>query len=266
MLKKITALFLTAISAVVFASCGTPGGADKKLTAEEIYKKASDRHQGAETMDMDIGYAVNVSAAGESYSINMDMKFKSDTSDKENIKLGVSSKMNMPELGEIAMNYAYIDNMIYVETAGVKYKSAVSAADAEKIMGSGSADKLVGIEGITDAELSKEGTDNVVTFRFDENVFNDLMQDSLGGTAGAEGIDYKFSELKGRAVIDKDYNMKSLKITVKASAAAEGAETVMEMEINAKINSVGQPVSISAPADAESYTEVSPETLTQNAA
>lgn len=266
MLKKISAFLLAAIITLAFAACGNPASADKKLTAEEIYKKAADRQQDAETADMDIGYVINVSSAGESYKIDMDMKIKSDTSDKDNIKLGMSSKMKMPELGEISMNYAYIDNMIYVETAGVKYKSAVSAADAEKIMGGVSASEMVGIESIKEAKLSKESDDNVITFKFDENTFNDIMQGTLGELSGAGGMNYKFSELNGRAVIDKDYNMKSLKMTVKATAAADGNEMVMEMEIDIKINSVGQPVSISVPSDAESYTEVSPETLTQTAA
>lgn len=267
MLKKISAFLLTAVTVFAFASCGggEQGTADKKLTAAEIYKKAVEKQETAETVDMDMNYVINMSSGGESYAINMDMKMKTDLSDKNNIKMGMSSKVNMPELGETAVNYAYIDNTIYVETAGVKYKSAVSAADAEKIMGSASANEMFDLKILSDAKLTKEGTDNIITFNIDKTAFQDIMSDSMGEFAGA-GVSYDFSDLSATVVVDKDYNMKSMKISVKASYSAEGTEMSMDMAIDAKINSVGKPVSISAPADAESYTEVSPETLTQSAA
>lgn len=259
MLKKLSMFMMAAVLIAVFSACSVTG--KEKLTAEEIYKKAAEKQQEVTTADMDVIYTVNMSSAGESTQMDMNMKIRSDLSDKDNIKLGVSSEISAPGTESINMNYAYIDNMIYVDTAGLKYKSAVSAADAEKITGSTSANNIFAIENIIDAELTKDGDDSIVTFQFDEKAFNDIMKDNMGALAGAEGVSYNFTEFSGRAVIDKDYNMKSVKLMMGFTLSENETEVTISADVDVNINSVGKPVSISAPSDAENYTEVSPDTL-----
>lgn len=277
MIKKFAALLITAVLTLSFAACTAPGSAEKALTAEEIYLKAAEKQSGAETADMNIDCVINLSAAGESLSMNMSMRAKSDLSDKENVKLGMASKISMPNSGETEINYAYIGDTIYVETAGIKYKSAVTPEQAQEIMGSSSANEIMTADIIRDAELTKDGDNNIINFSFDESLYNDILKNSLGSLGNASGISYEFTEFGGSAVIDKDYNMKSLKSTVKAIMSSDGtgaaesgsetAETVeISMDMDIKINSVGEPVEITAPADAESYTEVSPDALTASAA
>lgn len=277
MIKKFAALLLTAALALSFAACAASGSAEKTLTAEEIYLKAAEKQSGAETADMNVDCVINLSSAGESLSMNMSMRMKSDLSDKENVKLGAASKISIPGSGETEMNYAYIGDTIYVEAAGIKYKSAVTPEQAQQIIGSSPANELMAADVIKDAELTKDGDDNIISFRFDESIYSDIMNDSLGGLGETSGISYEFTEFGGSAVIDKDYNMKSLKVAVKATmssdgtgAAESGSETAeaveISMDMDIKINSAGEPVEISAPADAESYIEISPDALTAGAA
>lgn len=280
MFKKITAFIIAAAITLSFTACSgkeTSSGktpAEKTLTAEEIYKTAAKKNQDATTTDMSIDMKMDMTADGESLSMNTSMRAMADMTDENNIKLGVSSVTSIPEMGDTEVNYAYIKDTIYVDAAGIKYKSAVTPEVAESIMGNATANEMLDADVIKDAELTKDGDDNIITFKFDNSVYNDILSESMGDMTEVSGISYELKDMTGTAVIDSDYNLKSIKVTMSAVMANSeaGAETggaqsmEMTLEMNITINSIGEPVSISAPSDIENYTDISADMLTGGAA
>ena len=280
MLKKITAFIIAAAITLTFTACAgkeTSSGktpSEKTLTAEEIYKTAAKKNQDATTTDMSIDIKMDMTADGESISMNMSMRAMADMTDENNIKLGVSSVTSIPEMGDTKVNYAYIKDTIYVDAAGIKYKSAVTPEVAESIMGNSSANEIINAEIIKDAELTKDGDNSIITFKFDESLYNDILSDSMGEMTEVSGISYEFKDMTGTAVIDSDYNLKSVKVTMSAvmTNSGAGAETggaqsaEMNLEMDITVNSIGQPVEISAPSDIENYTDISADMLTGGAA
>lgn len=280
MFKKITAFIIAAAITLTFTACAgkeTSSGktpAEKTLTAEEIYKTAAKKNQDATTTDMSIDMKMDMTADGESLSMNMSMRAMADMTDENNIKLGASSVTSIPEMGDTEVNYAYIKDTIYVDAAGIKYKSAVTPEVAESIMGNATANEMLDADVIKDAELTKDGDDNIITFKFDNSIYNDILSESMGDMTEVSGISYELKDMTGTAVIDSDYNLKSIKVTMSAvmtnsEAGAEtgGAQSMeMTLEMNITINSIGEPVSISAPSDIENYTDISADMLTGGAA
>lgn len=278
--KKITAFILAAAITLAFTACSgkeTSSGktpAEKTLTAEEIYKTAAKKNQDATTTDMSIDMKIDMTADGESISMNMSMRAMADMTDENNIKLGVASVTSIPEMGDTKVNYAYIKDTIYVDAAGIKYKSAVTPEVAESIMGNSSANEIINAEIIKDAELTKDGDNSIITFKFDESLYNDILNDSMGEMTEVSGISYEFKDVTGTAVIDSDYNLKSIKVTMSAvmTNSEAGAETggaqsaEMNLEMDITVNSIGEPVEISAPSDIENYTDISADMLTGGAA
>lgn len=217
---------------------------------------------------------IDMTADGESISMNMSMRAMADMTDENNIKLGVASVTSIPEMGDTKVNYAYIKDTIYVDAAGIKYKSAVTPEVAESIMGNSSANEIINAEIIKDAELTKDGDNSIITFKFDESLYNDILNDSMGEMTEVSGISYEFKDMTGTAVIDSDYNLKSVKVTMSAvmtnsgaEAGTDGAQSAeMNLEMDITVNSIGQPVEISAPSDIENYTDISADMLTGGAA
>ena len=282
MLKKIAGFLVLAVILVSLCSCAgekssskddSGKGAEKVLTAEEIYLKAVEKNKNSKTTDMSVEGNIDIAAAGEIMSFGFQMRAKSDLSDENFIKLGCSTTLNVPEAGETKVNYAFIGDEIYIDSAGLKYKSSVTPEQAREIMGSSSSNELLENDAIKNAQLTKDGEDNIITFEFDESIYNDLIEESLSGVADMNGMGYEIKEISGSVVIDKDFVMKSMKIDfgIEMNGADLGSDvedhTVeMNMEMNIILNSIGEPVDISAPSDKDSYIDVSASELGVNAA
>lgn len=280
MLKKIAGFMVLAVMLFSLCACGgekisksVPDKIGQKaLTAEEIYLKAVEKNKNSKTSDMSLNSTIGIVVNGEAMNFDLQMRAKSDFSDENNVKLGLSTTVNIPETGETKINYAFIGDEIYIDSAGLKYKSSVTPEQAKEIMGSSSSTKVIETDAIKNAQLTKDGEDNIITFEFDESIYNDLIKENLSGISQTDGFSYELTKMSGSAVIDKDYVMKSMKLTmgVVMSGAAEynyGEEQTAEMnlEMDITLNSIGEPVDISAPADKESYMDVSAEALGVNA-
>lgn len=269
--KKTAVCALAAAILTVITGCGTAGtnsdkDAKKPATAAEIYAAALKNDKASKSDDMSMDMKMKMSYGEETVDMSMQYDLKTDYSDKDNIKMAMTGTTNIPGAGSVAVNYIFIKDVIYVDTAGTKCKAKVDLKTAEEIMNIGEDQSSAFLpDGLTDLELTKDGDDNIIKFKLNKDQLNGFMKDIVESSAG-NGADINFSDMNGNMVIDSNYNVKSMNINMKATTKAEGVEMAIDMEINAKANSTGGNVKIEAPADADSYTEIDPATLTASQA
>ena len=128
-IKKVTALLL---SCMLFFSIS---GCQKKRTAKEVLK--SSLKQSSKLKDADFSgeasYKIANSEASSSSNVTIKMNFdtKLQTVDKDQLKMSMTSTLNM--LGQtMDMNMYYSDGYYYMNTNGTKQKIKMDIAGLQK--------------------------------------------------------------------------------------------------------------------------------------
>ncbi len=257
-MKKLVAILCAACITLFVSAC------EVSLTPEELYEKAAGNVEDSLLYDVDTNMSIEVAFTGGTMEVGSNLNIKVDLTDAENPKIASSGTVTMPLVGEVQVDQIFADGVMYSNVAGQKTKSNVDYQTALDLIQSGDvSDSFVPSEDFLEITAEKDGDNTVLHFNCKTDETNSFVQDALGEAMG-EDTQYSFEEISGTVVVDKDEMPVSVLVRIKATMEQEGQTFQINAEIEEIFHSIGQPLEITAPADAASYADVSAEELEQS--
>ena len=253
-MKKITALFLSILMILSLGAC------QKAANPEDVYASAVDKMSKLDSVDMDMDMKIKADAGGFSMEIQVDMGIQQVK--KSNSDLQLKTTMGMSLAGqELGASIYYRDGTCYVNTEMSGMAQKVKAdVDVEEILEKyGNSTSMMTLKPETLKDLKGERQSDgsyVFTYSADADDLKDFMNsfsDTMGNSADMD--DLKINAITGETVVNKEGYISSMNLVLDCSAAEEGQEVNMTLEIDATINNPGGEVVIDFP-DFSDYEEV----------
>ena len=162
-IKKVTALLLSCMLLFSISGC------QKKRTAKEVLK--SSLKQSSKLKDADFSgeasYKIANSEASSSSNVTIKMNFdtKLQTVDKDQLKMSMTSTLNM--LGQtMDMNMYYSDGYYYMNTNGTKQKIKMDIAGLQKQIQSTTGQTSLSAKYYKDLKLSEKDGNTVLKYSY----------------------------------------------------------------------------------------------------
>ena len=216
-IKKVTALLLSCMLLFSISGC------QKKRTAKEVLE--SSLKQSSKLKDADFSgeasYKIANSEASSSSNVTIKMNFdtKLQTVDKDQLKMSMTSTLNM--LGQtMDMNMYYSDGYYYMNTNGTKQKIKMDIAGLQKQIQSTTGQTSLSAKYYKDLKLSEKDGNTVLKYSINNDGLNQYVKDVTSQmttvTGGSNSI--KISSLTGTKTLnDKDLPVNCLLYTSDAA-------------------------------------------------
>ena len=270
-MKRIIAIALTLVMAFslvfAFSSCGKKEE-EKKQTAYEVYTAALDKNNELDSYELAIDLKMSVAADGVSTDVPMSYDIK-----VAGVKSGspvYSAEMKMTMAGITFTVPVYFDGKyFYTEMFGEKMKESAENSDLDLEGLTTLASKFQSEEafsGVTVTE-NEDGTKSMEVALnsgdFNE-AYGDLM-DALLGSLGEElngvGVSVSTDNAKSTITVNKDGYIEKVAfngdIKVTMTVEGENSEMTISFSANSEYKNIGETVTVTAPADLDSYKESS---------
>ena len=254
-IKKVTALLLSCMLLFSISGC------QKKRTAKEVLE--SSLKQSSKLKDADFSgeasYKIANSEASSSSNVTIKMNFdtKLQTVDKDQLKMSMTSTLNM--LGQtMDMNMYYSDGYYYMNTNGTKQKIKMDIAGLQKQIQSTTGQTSLSAKYYKDLKLSEKDGNTVLKYSINNDVLNQYVKDVTSQmttvTGGSNSI--KISSLTGTKTLnDKDLPVKeSIQMVMESGDNETGSIT---LKMNLTYHDHGKSVTVTLPDDLNTYQEIS---------
>ena len=254
-IKKVTALLLSCMLLFSISGC------QKKRTAKEVLE--SSLKQSSKLKDADFSgeasYKIANSEASSSSNVTIKMNFdtKLQTVDKDQLKMSMTSTLNM--LGQtMDMNMYYSDGYYYMNTNGTKQKIKMDIAGLQKQIQSTTGQTSLSAKYYKDLKLSEKDGNTVLKYSINNDGLNQYVKDVTSQmttvTGGSNSI--KVSSLTGTKTLnDKDLPVKeSIKMVIESNSNEVGKIT---LKMNLIYHNPGKSVTVTLPDDLNTYQEIS---------
>ena len=254
-IKKVTALLLSCMLLFSISGC------QKKRTAKEVLE--SSLKQSSKLKDADFSgeasYKIANSEASSSSNVTIKMNFdtKLQTVDKDQLKMSMTSTLNM--LGQtMDMNMYYSDGYYYMNTNGTKQKIKMDIAGLQKQIQSTTGQTSLSAKYYKDLKLSEKDGNTVLKYSINNDGLNQYVKDVTSQmttvTGGSNSI--KISSLTGTKTLnDKDLPVKeSIQMVMESGDNETGSIT---LKMNLTYHDSGKSVTVTLPDDLNTYQEIS---------
>ena len=254
-IKKVTALLLSCMLLFSISGC------QKKRTAKEVLE--SSLKQSSKLKDADFSgeasYKIANSEASSSSNVTIKMNFdtKLQTVDKDQLKMSMTSTLNM--LGQtMDMNMYYSDGYYYMNTNGTKQKIKMDIAGLQKQIQSTTGQTSLSAKYYKDLKLSEKDGNTVLKYSINNDGLNQYVKDVTSQmttvTGGSNSI--KISSLTGTKTLnDKDLPVKeSIQMVMESGDNETGSIT---LKMNLTYHDTGKSVTVTLPDDLNTYQEIS---------
>ena len=230
-IKKVTALLLSCMLLFSISGC------QKKRTAKEVLE--SSLKQSSKLKDADFSgeasYKIANSEASSSSNVTIKMNFdtKLQTVDKDQLKMSMTSTLNM--LGQtMDMNMYYSDGYYYMNTNGTKQKIKMDIAGLQKQIQSTTGQTSLSAKYYKDLKLSEKDGNTVLKYSINNDGLNQYVKDVTSQmttvTGGSNSI--KVSSLTGTKTLnDKDLPVKESIQMVMESGDNETGSITLKMNL-----------------------------------
>ena len=242
-IKKVTALLLSCMLLFSISGC------QKKRTAKEVLE--SSLKQSSKLKDADFSgeasYKIANSEASSSSNVTIKMNFdtKLQTVDKDQLKMSMTSTLNM--LGQtMDMNMYYSDGYYYMNTNGTKQKIKMDIAGLQKQIQSTTGQTSLSAKYYKDLKLSEKDGNTVLKYSINNDGLNQYVKDVTSQmttvTGGSNSI--KISSLTGTKTLnDKDL--------------PDNETGSITLKMNLTYHDPGKSVTVTLPDDLNTYQEIS---------
>mgnify|MGYP000857955126 FL=1 len=254
-IKKVTALLLSCMLLFSISGC------QKKRTAKEVLE--SSLKQSSKLKDADFSgeasYKIANSEASSSSNVTIKMNFdtKLQTVDKDQLKMSMTSTLNM--LGQtMDMNMYYSDGYYSMNTNGTKQKIKMDIAGLQKQIQSTTGQTSLPAKYYKDLKLSEKDGNTILKYSINNDGLNQYVKDVTSQmttvTGGSNSI--KVSSLTGTKTLnDKDLPVKeSIKMVIESNSNEVGKIT---LKMDLIYHNPGKSVTVSLPEDLNTYQEIS---------
>ncbi len=248
MKTRIFALLTALLCLLMLASCAQD-------TPQSLYTDAAEQLKAAGGYEINAKMDISVSVAGQTQDVSMDMNMKANGDNS-----AVNTKMEL--MGQnMDVDVVYVDGVAYMNQGDSKVKTTVSLEELQEEAGMISSFELPGMseEELNEIELTKDGDNSSFTVTLTGDEVKDFMNHMGSLTESMAGADatLSFGDMTITFTFDKDSALTNMKATVTATATVQGEEMTMDMSMDFDFVNIGTAPTISAPADADSYTDVS---------
>ena len=258
-MKKLTAIVLSVImllSAMSLASCA-------KLTTASVYAKATEKLLELDSVEMTTSMTIDMSAAGQTISMDMDYVIKSKGLKTEAPTAYADIKMSM--LGQTVDIVAYAEgDYVYISAMGEGIKlpkdsDMAAGYDIEATMNAFEIDVPLEILEATEFVTDEEGN-YILSFDLDGAEHADILKnftDNVISGMDSSLSDYELSigDVKYELVIGKDYMLKGMSIEMTMDITVEGITMTANVVAEGEYVAFGDSVTITPPEGYQSYEE-----------
>ena len=254
-IKKVTALLLSCMLLFSISGC------QKKRTAKEDLESSLKQNSKLKDADFsgEASYKITNSDVSSSSNITIKMNFdtKLQTVDKDQLKMSMTSTLNM--LGQtMDMNMYYSDGYYYMNTNGTKQKMKMDIAGMQKQLQSTTGQTSLPAKYYKDLKLSEKDGNTVLKYSINNDGLNQYVKDVASQmttvTGGSNSI--KISSLTGTKTLnDKDLPVKeSIQMVMESGDNETGSIT---LKMNLTYHNPGKSVTVTLPDDLNTYQEIS---------
>ena len=254
-IKKVTALLLSCMLLFSISGC------QKKRTAKEVLESSLKQRSKLKDADFcgEASYKIANSEASSSSNVTIKMNFdtKLQTVDKDQLKMSMTSTLNM--LGQtMDMNMYYSDGYYYMNTNGTKQKIKMDIAGLQKQIQSTTGQTSLSAKYYKDLKLSEKDGNTVLKYSINNDGLNQYVKDVTSQmttvTGGSNSI--KISSLTGTKTLnDKDLPVKeSIQMVMESGDNETGSIT---LKMNLTYRDPGKSVTVTLPDDLNTYQEIS---------
>ena len=280
-MKKITAILMSAMMLLAFASCdsGKEGGSSENasvtssevsseapsetssepldpnapLTADEIAKiiAAGDAMEGTDAVDLSMDVAMTVDMFGTSTSTNMKMAMVKKGQEVYEETSASSFGIEQKEIVYFKDGKYYTITSIDGEAEGFYEELTYEEAFPENETSENTA-FILDEETLAEAEIERsEDGSTTIFYDGDSESFITAMEESFAASMAEEGYNIELTDAEYSIVFDKDYTVKSMKIGFKMLMVmeTEGMELSMAYDIvmDITLNAYGENADITVP-------------------
>lgn len=254
-MKKITALLLSCLLLFQVTAC------EKKRTAKEVMQSSLKQSEKQKDADFsgDASYSIETGKNGSQSNVTIKMNFdtKLQTVDKDQLKMSMTSTLNM--LGQaIDMSMYYSDGYYYMNTNGTKQKMKMDLAGIKKQIQSTTGQTSLPVKYYKNLHLSEKDGNTIIKYTINQEGLNQYVQDITSQmttiTGGSNSI--KISSMSGTKTLNnKDLPVKeSIKMVMESGENEVGKIT---LKMNLTYHNPGKSVTVTLPEDLNTYTEIS---------
>ncbi len=259
-MKKIRILSLLLCFVLAFALCGCNGkkNTDAPVKSDlEFLKDAVDKTDNCSSFQMEATNKISFTIKGDETITESDIIVQGELDENDKPKMLFSTTTEVKELGEMSLEFSYVDSFVYMEILGQKIKVKADEKQADLIINEDDGTALgLDIADVKDASASKEGDKTVYFINYNTDGLNKMLESTLNELkVSATNAVYN----SGYATVTVNAEELIEKISVSVSATVTDAE-LGEMKIgywmDVTYSKYNEKIGISAPADADKYTEV----------
>ncbi len=249
-MKKITAIFLTLMLIIPFASCQK-----KEQKPYELYKAAYDKMSALDSYEMNMHMTMKMSTEGMDLDIPMDMNIK-----MAGLKTGspVSRSLTTTEMlgtSTTADVYTAGDYSYYTSEEG-NYKIKTEL-DEDTLAGINMLETDFQESSFKDAKITKDKDGNRT---FDLTLSSEQFADSfkkLIGSLAEESMSAEITDIKISVTVSSNDYLKAISMNFKMPMDMMGTKIATEVSMECEYVNPGTAVSVQAPDGYESYEEYS---------
>lgn len=247
---------LMLLSAVCLSSC-------KQETAYETYTNAYNKTVSLTDFDMTVDGEVKISTCGVTYTMPINGVIKMIKDDEEkSIMMDMTMATSIMDM-EMTIGIIYDGEWAYINTVGTKSKKQLTYDKIEEVLANRKKVELSesDFEGV---EFTKENGRKSATLTISGDTLKNSMLEALSSKMNDNGNEFwenlTMDDIELTPFINEEGYLDETDIKGAASFSADlvgtGAETEVSVvfDFSVTYNNIGEPVSISAPEDADDYT------------
>lgn len=255
MKKRIAILLSVLLIFTMVTACGSDKEAESKqdgasqnqqtLTAEEIMGKCLEKAKNADSMDMTMTMKMDMEFGGETMSQNMGYDIQMNNVTNENLEMAAIINTDMGT-EDMSQTMYYKDGVYYMDMLGQKYKMAMGIDEVMSSVGGVNSFMDMNLEDFATLEAEEASEDGyILNFVLDSTAISDMANSLMGELA--DGAELSVESLSGVYYLNFDFLPKEISMDMKMSMNMEGMEIVVNANILATYESIGEHIDITFP-------------------
>lgn len=251
---KILSMLLCVFIVLSLVSCG--------ISNSERIIIASQKSSELTSFDMDMKMTLSGTLGENEINIPLTAKIICEAKDEENLNMYVNMTASMSGI-TINSEIYLVDDIIYIDVFGMKLKEAATKENLDDLdMDDNQLTFPVTFtdDMLKEAVIEEDEKNLNVSVVIDSALLNDYIKAQCGSMFEQiydETIDYTISDVNMSFVVNEENYISHCTIDASVTITADDVSQTFDVEIEMTYNNPGQPVTVSAPEDADSYTEYS---------
>lgn len=236
-----------------------PASSSDQQKLYQLYSAAYAKTTALKSIDADFSLVMNMSMSGQSSSANCSGNVK-ETMNGGDIKALVHESLQGSGESQTFDAY-YANGYMYISTNGQKVKGKVDVSSFESQTSVSLSSKDLTEKDFQYAKSSVSNGYTTITMNLSGDSAGSILGSSLNESS--QNSKNNYSDITVEVVITPDGYLKSLLIkcnvteTISTSSSTTPSDLKMDMTVKYTYNNPGQPVTITAPSDLNSYQEIS---------